>query len=182
MVIGSISLATHGPKAALKAATASEVFILTPEASRFAFRRWTTLLRVPTPNPIFAATSVDQTIPVHNLPLPSVRVGILLNRFSADMPVMGCTNNRIINSDLVFNRSIYEVVEEPDVEPLKSTIEMVKNWGASDEPGDGGACPCTFSFLRTVLVGTPNAPNRMDATVSAHSDAVILVVKPQGVQ
>lgn len=37
-MIGSISLATNGPKAALKAATASEVFILTPEASRFAFR------------------------------------------------------------------------------------------------------------------------------------------------
>lgn len=38
MVIGGISLATNGPKAALKAATASEVFVLTPEASRFAFR------------------------------------------------------------------------------------------------------------------------------------------------
>jgi hypothetical protein len=38
MVIGSIALATNGPKAALKAATASEVFVLTPEASRFAFR------------------------------------------------------------------------------------------------------------------------------------------------
>lgn len=38
MVVGGISLATNGPKAALKAATASEVFVLTPEASRFAFR------------------------------------------------------------------------------------------------------------------------------------------------
>jgi hypothetical protein len=31
------------------------------------------------------------------------------------MPVMHCTNNRIVHSDLVFNHSIYEVVEEPDV-------------------------------------------------------------------
>jgi len=179
MVIGGISLATNGPKAALKAATASEVFVLTPEASRFAFRRWTTPLSVPIPELIFTAAFVDQTIPIHDLPPPSVRVGLLLNRFSTDMPVMHCTNNRIVQSDLVFNRSIYEVVEEPDVGPLKSTIEMVKNWGASDEPGDGGFCPCAFSFLRDVIVG-PNAPNRMDATVSAHSDAVILVVKPQG--
>ena len=39
----------------------------------------------------------------------------MLNRFSANMLVMHCTNNRIVHSDLVFNRSIYEVVEEPDV-------------------------------------------------------------------
>ena len=58
---------------------------------------------------------MDQTIPIHDLPSPSVRVGLLLNRFSTDMPVMHCTNNRIVHSDLVFNRSIYEVVEEPDV-------------------------------------------------------------------
>jgi len=180
MVIGAISLATNGPKAALKAATASEVFVLTPEASRFAFRRWTTPLRVPTPNPIFTASSVNQEIPIHDLPTPSVRVGLLLNRFSADLPVMACTNNQIVHSDLIFNRSIYEVAEEPDLEQLRSTIEMVKNWGASDESGDGGFCPCTFSFKRDVLVGSPNASNQMDATVSAHSDAVILVVKPQG--
>lgn len=58
---------------------------------------------------------MDQTIPIHELPLPSVRVGLLLNRFSADMPVMHCTNDQIVHSDLVFHRSIYEVVEEPDV-------------------------------------------------------------------
>jgi hypothetical protein len=53
--------------------------------------------------------------PIHDLPSPSVRVGLLLNRFIADGRVMHCTNNQIVHSDLVFNRSIYEVVEEPDV-------------------------------------------------------------------
>jgi len=67
------------------------------------------------PSPIFAASSVDQTIPIQELPSPSVRVGLLLNRFSPETLVMHCTNNQIIHSDLVFNRSIYKVVEEPDV-------------------------------------------------------------------
>lgn len=58
---------------------------------------------------------MDQATPVQELPSPSVRVGLLLNRFSTDMPVMHCTNNQIVHSDLVFNRSIYEVVEVPDV-------------------------------------------------------------------
>lgn len=41
---------------------------------------------------------------------------------------------------------------------LKATIEMVKNWGASHEPGDGGFCPCTFSFIRAVMVGYVHMP------------------------
>src|SRR5258706_16274536 len=43
---------------------------------------------------------------------------------------------------------------------------MVKNWGASEEPGDGGFCPCAFSFLRSVMVGyvhTTTLPNTLQS-------------------
>lgn len=38
-----------------------------------------------------------------------------MSRFSTDMPVLHCSNNLIVDSDLVFNRSIYDLVEESSV-------------------------------------------------------------------
>jgi hypothetical protein len=173
-LIGSISFAKPGAKALHTAATAQEVTFLTPAAPhmQLEFRvrpvahvpcflayshpqRWNDPAPTPSPhaalspNPAYDDSFVD-------LPTPSLRTGLILNRFSRQCPIMYCTNDCIIPAAKVYNRSFYDFVSARDEANVRQWIDVSKGWGVSDSghPSDGGF---VFGSFRMCLEGRNSA-------------------------
>ncbi|KAF8587596.1 hypothetical protein K439DRAFT_811587 [Ramaria rubella] len=156
-LIGSISFAKPGAKALHTAATAQEVTFLTPGAvqTHLEFRKWNDPSPLPIPmpslppNPAYAASFL-------NLPTPSQRTGLILNRFSRLCTILYCTNDCILPPATVNNRSLYDFVVPADEQNVRSWIDVSKGWGVSDSghPSDGGF---VFGSFRVCLAGRDSA-------------------------
>ncbi|KAF8526092.1 hypothetical protein JB92DRAFT_2873302 [Gautieria morchelliformis] len=206
-LIGSISFAKPGAKALHTAATAQEVTFLTPFAPhvQLEFRKWNDPAPPPPlteslpPNPSYSESFLD-------LPTPSKRTGLILNRFSRQCPVMYCTNDCILSAEKVFNRSFYDFVSPSDEANVRQWIDVSKGWGVSDmgTPSDGGFVFGSFKICiegRDSAAGDgrdmPHSRGRsrsnssssthtgqredngvaVDAIFSAHSDGFIVVLR-----
>jgi hypothetical protein len=86
-----------------------------------------------------ASTNSEDHLEFEQLPKPSRRSGLILNRFSRSCPIMHCTDDNFLPANLVAGRSIYDFVAERDEPEVRSWIDMAKGWGIEGpEPSEGG--------------------------------------------
>lgn len=192
-LIGSLSFAKPGAKAMHTAATAQEVAFLNPAAyqTQLEFRKWND------PKPKASIVNPrDMSVPFETLfndiPIPSERTGLILNRYSRLCTIMYCTNNCIFDPLKLRNRSLYDFVHPEDEANVRQCIDVSKGWGVSDSghPSDGGF---VFGSFRTCLSGRDSSDGkrsavsnniidpsdivRLEAIFSAHSDGFIVIVR-----
>lgn len=88
----------------------------------------------------------------NDIPTPSERTGLILDRFSRRCPIMYCTNNCIFDPAKVHRRSLYDFVHPDDEANVRQCIDVSKGWGVSDSghPSDGGF---VFGSFRACLSG-----------------------------
>lgn len=102
---------------------------------------------VPEP-PVEIPTSESYAELFRDIPTPSKRTGLILNRFSRQCPVMYCTNDCIFNAAKLFNRSFYDFVSPAHEANVRQWIDVSKGWGVTDSghPSDGGFVFGTFNI------------------------------------
>ncbi|KDQ20906.1 hypothetical protein BOTBODRAFT_26917 [Botryobasidium botryosum FD-172 SS1] len=155
-IIGTVSKAVAGHRAFMKAATAQEVSVLTPSAAdRFQFRKWGTGSS--------PAAVWQPQVPFDRLPTPSIRTGLILNRFSLTCPILYCTNACFIDPGFAQERSIYDFVAESDEDEVRHLIEIAKGFGMEGGVrSDGGFAYGKFLLYppgrnSSVVAGSPKS-------------------------
>ncbi|KDQ62730.1 hypothetical protein JAAARDRAFT_190017 [Jaapia argillacea MUCL 33604] len=74
------------------------------------------------------------------LPNQSIRVALILDRFSIQCPVIYVSNDLLIPTTVAMGRSFYDFVTPQDEKKVRSWIDAVKSWGVNERgsPSDGG--------------------------------------------
>jgi len=82
------------------------------------------------------------------LPTQSIRVALILDRFTINCTVIYCSNDNLISTTDVMGRPFFDFVSERNEELVRTWIDMVKGWGVNErgQPSDGG-----FGFGRFTL-------------------------------
>ncbi|KZT18610.1 hypothetical protein NEOLEDRAFT_1143198 [Neolentinus lepideus HHB14362 ss-1] len=79
---------------------------------------------------------------IHFDPLPkqSMRVALILDRFSMSCPVIYISNDSLIATTRAMGRSFFDFVAKKDEELVRSWIDVIKSWGVNErgQPSDGG--------------------------------------------
>jgi len=126
-VVSSIDTTPDEPLAPsnlLRTATAQEVMIFTPsQLEKFSIQQWQ--------NGSLRRTGKVPERPkgapgLASLPKLSVRQAIILDRFTVRATVLFCTNNLILDAQVVKDRSFYDFVAEQDEGLVKSWINNLK--------------------------------------------------------
>jgi len=121
-----------------------------------------TLSASPTP-PVTNATtqglynsSVARSLPdklptarkTYPLPPQSIRVALILNRFTIDGTIIYCSNDNLVSTTDVMGRPFFNFVSERNEELVRTWVDMVKGWGVNErgQPSDGG-----FGFGKFIL-------------------------------
>ncbi|TFK52137.1 hypothetical protein OE88DRAFT_1657206 [Heliocybe sulcata] len=197
ILVGSVSFATPGPKAMHNASTAQEVTIITPTATNFQFRRWNDPSPMPpSPIPDTAPPPPEdsdsesesesddterestpdrsvsrrkETPVIHFDPLPkqSMRVALILDRFSMSCPVIYISNDSLIATTSAMGRSFFDFVSKKDEELVRSWIDVIKSWGVNErgQPSDGGF---GFGKFTCCTEGRDSSLRSNDAPTSRH--------------
>jgi len=78
----------------------------------------------------------------------SIRVALILDRFTIHCTIIYCSNDNIISTSDVTGRSLYDFVSEGNVELVRTWVDLVKGWGVNErgQPTYGG-----FGFGRFTL-------------------------------
>ncbi|KAG8834638.1 hypothetical protein FRC17_007940 [Serendipita sp. 399] len=173
-VVGAISLAVDDPGNARAAMARGGVFVLTPEAEHLSFRNWNR--RVQLSNNIFTGSPSSYITPIGDLH-PSERVCLLLDRFNSAAIVLHCSNDVIIQENLIRFKNLFQFIpSETDQTSLGNAIHVVKNWRTHfDGKADGIFAVCRFTME---ISKDPPTLKQLDAILAATSDAVILVLIP----
>ena len=87
-----------------------------------------------------SATSEGVPITFDPLPKQSVRTALILDRFSANCPIVYCSNDSFLSTTVVMGRSFFDFVTKKDESLVRSWIDAVKGWGVNErgQPSDGG--------------------------------------------
>src|ERR1700676_1914211 len=74
------------------------------------------------------------------LPPQSIRVALILNRFTINCTVIYCSNDNLISTTDALGRPFFDFVSERNEELVRMWIDMVKGWGVNErgQPSDGG--------------------------------------------
>lgn len=102
------------------------------------------------------------------MPTPSIRTGLILNRFSLTCPILYCTNACFIDPNLAQERSIYDFVAESDEDEVRHLIEIAKGFGMEGGVrNDGG-----FAYGKFLLY-PPGRNSSIVAGYVSHSYAQV---------
>jgi hypothetical protein len=95
---------------------------------------------------IYTGSPNDYSVSINDLPAPSKRVAMLLDRFKQRVAiVLHCSNDCIVPAELVFNQDLLQFIEsEEDKVALTSAVNLVKTWGTQFDGGADGL----FAFCR----------------------------------
>jgi len=82
----------------------------------------------------------EEPITFDPLPKQSVRTALILDRFSANCPIVYCSNDSFLSTTVVMGRSFFDFVTKKDESLVRSWIDAVKGWGVNErgQPSDGG--------------------------------------------
>ncbi|EPQ51116.1 hypothetical protein GLOTRDRAFT_118143 [Gloeophyllum trabeum ATCC 11539] len=74
------------------------------------------------------------------LPKQSMRVALILDRFSMSCPIIYISNDSLISTTHAMGRSFFDFVAKKDEELVRSWIDVIKSWGVNErgQPSDGG--------------------------------------------
>jgi hypothetical protein len=94
---------------------------------------------------IYTGSPNEYSVSISDLPPPSKRVAMLVDRFKQKVAiVLHCSNDCIVPAELVFNRDLLQLVEsEEDKDALIDAVDVVKTWG-TQYGGDGIFAFCRF--------------------------------------
>jgi hypothetical protein len=153
----------------LNAATATGgVFVLTPTAHQLAFRVSSRILAEGLPidglqrlsqrgladRAIFTGSPNDYSISIDQLPRPSHRAAILINRFKqAEAVVYHCSNDCIVSPELIFNQDLFKFIEEDaGRKDLQAALNISKTLGVAQNET---AKSDLYSFCKFTLSAPP---------------------------
>ena len=82
------------------------------------------------------------------LPTQSIRVALILDRFTIKCTIIYCSNDTLLSTADAIGRPFFDFVSEENEELVRTWIDMVKGWGVNErgQPSDGG-----FGFGRFSL-------------------------------
>src|ERR1700683_1275291 len=114
---------------------------------------------VPFPSPI-SITTTTANIALSNpakspaairfdpLPTQSIRVALILDRFTINCTIIYCSNDNLVSTTDAIGRPFFDFVSERNEELVRTWVDMVKGWGVNErgQPSDGG-----FGFGRFTL-------------------------------
>lgn len=97
---------------------------------------------------IYTGSPNDWSVPINELPRPSKREALIVDRFKKTIEVLHCSNDCIVHGERVFQKDLLQFIPSDDDRlALVSAVDMVKTWGAQFEgSGDG-----IFTFCRFTL-------------------------------
>lgn len=86
---------------------------------------------------LFSQMSHPQSGPLQrtrSYPIPpqSIRVALILDRFTVNCTIDKCTNDLFFPVDAVLGRSFFDYVAEEQEALVRTWIDMVKGWGVND--------------------------------------------------
>lgn len=149
--------------------------MLTPAAHNLSFPRLDNRVDL-TEREIYTGSPNDFSVSISDLPRPSKRVAMLLDRFKQRVAiVLHCSNDCIVPAELVFNQDLLHFIEsDEDKADLTAAVNLVKTWGTQFDEGTDGI----FAFCRFTLETPTNPPESkpLVGIVSATSDAILLTL------
>ncbi|OSC97347.1 hypothetical protein PYCCODRAFT_1448023 [Trametes coccinea BRFM310] len=194
VLVGSVSFAEAGPKAMHNASTAQELKIITPAARVLEYQRWHASSPLP---PSLPTPSMDVGRDAIRRSGTSTRTTLILDRFSLSCTILGVYGNLLPATPTPLGRSFFDFVACTDKELVRSWIGQPSDggfgfgkftvllWGR-DSSGPTIDTPSNkynakYGTSRYMEVGRrggrPRRKMVVDAIFSAHSDALIVVLR-----
>lgn len=98
---------------------------------------------------IFTGAPNGYATPFRELPPPSDRVALLLDRFKRGAVVLDCSNDSIFPPETIFKQDLFQFMpHELDRGNLTRTLDLVKRWITTgvDGPAAGPFATCRFTL------------------------------------
>ena len=166
-----------GTKALHTTATAQEVTFLTPRVAHLQLefhvcpfppipssvltlpQRWNDPMLAPSPPGVVPHNPSYDNLFL-TLPTPSKCMGLILNCFSRQCPIMYCTNDCIFPAAKVFNRCFYNFASPCDEVNVRQWINVSKGWCVCDS-GHSSNGRFVFGSFRICLEGQNSVEGRV---------------------